>query len=101
MSKWADYCISEVRYDSNNKHIDKVKVHEDKGDKMGSASEWSRAAVVTSIEDKKTFVTITKNSEGNWKKGAEVGIIHVNLKKYLRTDRDKTESDNLGKLPTF
>ena len=29
MTKWADYCISAVRYDEDETHIVKVKVHAD------------------------------------------------------------------------
>jgi hypothetical protein len=33
--KWADYLISAVRYDAAGTHIDKVRVHEDEGEKVG------------------------------------------------------------------
>ena len=41
MEKWADYLISAVRYDSKRSHIEKVRLHEDKGDKGGPAFESS------------------------------------------------------------
>lgn len=37
MEKWADYLISEVRYNSQHTHIDQVKIHEDNGDSVGEA----------------------------------------------------------------
>ncbi|MBD3375764.1 DUF3892 domain-containing protein [candidate division KSB1 bacterium] len=101
MAKWADYCISAVRYDEDETHIDKVKVHEDKEDSIGSASEWTRSSVASKIDSGNTFVTITKNSDDKWNKGEDVHIIKVNEKKYIRTDANKKESDNLGDLPTF
>lgn len=100
MSKWADYCISAVRYDSEGKHIDRVRVHTDTGDAIADPTEWLRSSVVSTIENGHTFITIFKN-DGKWSKGASVGIINVNGKKYLRTDRDSKSSDNLGNLPTF
>ena len=50
MAKWADYCISAVRYNAEHTHIVKVKVHIDSGDTIGTATEWTRSEVVTAIE---------------------------------------------------
>lgn len=100
MDKWADYCISAVRYNSTGAHIEKVKVHVDNGDSIGAASEWFRTDVILALEKGNSFVTITKN-EGKWNKGQDVHIIHVNGKKYIRTDTDSTASDNLENLPRF
>lgn len=101
MDKWADYGISAVKYNDEKTHINKVKVHKDEGDAIGSAEIWLRSQVITSLEDDKTFVTIIKNSEGKWNKGEDVGIIKVNNNKYIRTDRNKISSDNLENLPEF
>lgn len=100
-AQWADYGISAVQYDANETHINKVKVKEDKGDKFGSASEWTRSQVVNAIETGTTFVTIIKNAESKWSKGADVHIVEVNKVQYIRTDRNQTASDNLENLPTF
>lgn len=101
MAKWADYCISAVRYDSEHDHIDSVRVHPDNGDSIGSSSEWTRASVVSSIDSGKSFITITSGSDGKWHKGADVHIITVNGVRYLRTDNNSTGSDNLENLPEF
>ena len=37
MAKWADYGISAVRYSTDETHIDKVKVHEDKDTRFGNS----------------------------------------------------------------
>ena len=63
MSKWADYCISAVKYDQEHKHIIKARVHPDNGDTIGSATDTVRTTIVANIESGKTFVTITKNKE--------------------------------------
>jgi hypothetical protein len=101
MAKWADYGISKVRYDEERTHIVKVKVHEDKGDTFGPAQEWTRKQVVSAIEAGTTFVTILTGSDGKWKKGQDVHIIIVNDVKYIRTDQNAKESDNLENLPEF
>jgi hypothetical protein len=65
-TKWSDYCISKVQYNSEHTHIVKVKVHVDNGDSIGSESEWLRSKVVNAIEDRKSFVTILRSSDGKY-----------------------------------
>lgn len=101
MAKWADYCISEVRYNTEHTHIVKVKVYPDLGDTLGDVTEWTRLDVVNSIGQGKSFVTIYKNPEGKFKKGEDVRIITVSGTKYIRTDANSKAADNLGKLPEF
>jgi len=101
MTKWADYCISSVRYNPEHTHIVKTKVHTDGGDTLGGASEWTRTEVVDAIGRGKTFVTITRSSDSKWSKGEDVRIAIVNSTKYIRTDANSKASDNLGSLPEF
>ncbi len=49
MAKWADYCISAVRYDAEHSHIVKVRVHAYSETVIGGYSEWTRNEVVNSI----------------------------------------------------
>lgn len=42
MSKWADYLISEVRFNTAGTHIDKVRTHVDNGDSVGPAVDMDR-----------------------------------------------------------
>lgn len=98
MAKWADYCISAVKYSDDQTHIEKVRVHEDKGDKLGGGIIWSRTQVITKIENSYSFVTVYKDN-GKWKKGETVHIVEVDDEKYIRTDKNKTKNDNLGSLP--
>lgn len=99
--KWADYLISAVRYNEAETHIEKVRVHSDNGESVGSASEWTRAEVVSRLEAGYSFVTIFKKSDGNWRKGATVRIVVIHGEKFIRTDADQTKEDNLGSLPRF
>src|SRR5271157_1240543 len=87
MGKWADYCITKVQYNTARTHIVKVFVYEDKGDTLGTGEELTRAKVVSSIENRKTFVTIFKNTEGKWTRGANVCPIVVKGTTYIRTDQ--------------
>lgn len=101
VNKWADFLISAVRYNADHDYIDKVKTHEDEGDEVGSFYEEKRETVISNLKKGKTYMTILKNKEGKWNKGASVEIIRVNNKEFIRTDKNQTESDNLGELPEF
>lgn len=101
MNKWADYCISAIRYDINKNRIIKTKIHKDNSDSIGNEEEWTRTQVISAIEDGKTFVTITRNNNNSWIKGQDVHVITVNNNKYIRTDKNSKEADNLENLPEF
>lgn len=101
MAKWADYLISAVRYNSDHTHIDEVKVHEDKDDKVGEAKVYLRQTVVDAINSGTTFVTIYKGAKGKWNKGQEVFVIKVNGVSYLKTVDNGKEEDNLENLPEY
>jgi hypothetical protein len=101
VEKWADYCINAVRYDKDETFIEKVTVKEDEGDSLGPEEIKKREWVVDKIEDGYTFVTTKKNNDGKWIKGEDVHVVKIKGKKYIRTDKNNTESDNLGNLPNF
>lgn len=100
MAKWADYCISAVRYSYSGKHIDKVRVHTDDGQTIGPPTESTRTQVITAIEAGRSFVTIYARDD-KWRRGEDVRIVKVNGNKYIRTDANSKEEDNLGDLPKF
>lgn len=101
MVKWADYAIVAVRFKRDNKtHIEEVKRREDTGDKLINERPMLREDVVRALENNTTFVTSYKEKD-KWVKGNEVHIIVVNNKKFIRTDGNSIEEDNLGDLPTF
>jgi hypothetical protein len=101
MTKWADYGISGVRYDSTHTRIMQVKVHLDGGDTIGAASIISRTDVVNAINRGTSYVTIVKNGNGQWTKGEDVRKVTINGADYIRTDNNRTARDNLENLPEF
>lgn len=101
MTKWADYGISEVRYNGEHTHIDQVKVHVDNGESISAATIWKREDVVKALENGKTFVTILKSTEGKWNKGQLVYIVIVGGIKFIKTVDNNKASDNLENLPEF
>ncbi len=100
MAKWADYCISKVHYNDKHTHIVTVRAMPDKGEELGSEVEFKREDVVSKLGQGITFVTVTLN-DGKYKKGEDVRIVTINGTKYIRTDQNQKESDNLGALPEY
>jgi len=101
MSKWADYGISAVRYNFEHTHINRVRAHPDNGDTIGITTEVDRIDVIKAIRIGTTFVTILKESDGNWQKGQPVYIIEVNGVEYIKTVDNGEAADNLENLPEF
>lgn len=101
MTKWADYGISDVRYNDKHTHIDQVKVRADNGDGFSAAAIWEREDVIKAIENGTTFVTVMVNSEDKWNKGQPVLIIKVGGTKFIKTVDNGKTSDNLENLPEF
>ena len=101
MSKWADYLISEVRFNTAGTHIDKVRTHVDNGESVGPAVDIDRVTAVSRIEAGYTFETIYKGDDGKWKRGRRVKIVVINGTKYIKTYDDSTTRDNLDDLPQF
>ncbi|MBS7814769.1 DUF3892 domain-containing protein [Wohlfahrtiimonas chitiniclastica] len=99
MSKWADFVIVAVKYDTNNEYITHVRRYRDTGTTLDELEIRSRDAIVNAINKGVTYVTATKNqSTGLWHKGSAVNIYND---KYIRTSANTTKRDNLEGLPTF
>lgn len=101
MSKWADYCISDVHFNSAHTHIDRVRARPDNGDKLGVASDHARADIVAAIKGGVTYVTVFKDKDGNWTKGQPVYIIRVHGTEYIKTVDNGKPIDNLDNLPEY
>lgn len=95
----TDFCITAVKYDAEQKHINYVQVSENLPKKFGMKRAIPRGFVADLIRLKKaTFSTWVENSDGTFSKGADV---HVVDDVYLSTDRNSSKRDNLGNLPDF
>jgi len=101
MTKWADYLISAVQYNTGHTHIVKVIQHVDSDDKFGDGYEATRSTVVSNLATK-TYMTIRKNkTTSKWEKGDNVIRYSLVGEYFIRTDGNETKSDNLGELPEF
>ena len=98
MAKWADIVITKVGYDRTETRIVQVEIRPDTGTSIGQASRATRQQVVASIERGVTYVTAYMRN-GKWQRGEDVRVVAIRGVKYLRTDRNRIEADNLGSLP--
>lgn len=89
------YGISKVHYDGAH-NIDRVMVHKVEGRTVQPGREYSRADVVSRIEDGDRFVTLPVLNRRRVRFGQDVRVLR---KKYIRSDPNGTDSDNLAHLP--
>ena len=101
MSKWADYCIFAVGYDSDQTLILEVTLAEDLGGKIGVLKQASRQYVVSKIKAGKTFVTVLQNDKGTYTLGARVEAVNHPNGEYIRTVGNSSLHDNLENLPRY
>ena len=101
MTKWADYVIIAVRFKNEKQHIEQVKIMTDTGDTLTNKKIVSRIEIIRLIESGDKIFTVYKKDDGNWKKGDAVGIVNIRGVKFIRTDGNSIEKDNLGELPEF
>lgn len=99
MDKWADYVITAVRRGPGVAEISKIQQHEDRGDALGDPVIVDKNEVAKNIRKGRSYMTLYKVSETDWRPGDAVTTIKINGKSYLRIDRNKVDSDNLGTLP--
>ena len=94
--------ITAVGYHAGPKHIDYAIWREMRDGVLGYPALKTRAEVAAAIRQRHRVYTATViASKTNFQKGAEVVIDVVNGVEYLTTKPDKSERDNLGKLPCF
>jgi hypothetical protein len=101
MAKWADYCITAVRFNEKHTHIDQVKRRVDNGESLGDTSIVSRQTVIADLKRGTSYITVFKGADDKWSKGQNVFIVTLNGTEYIKTVEDKITKDNLDDLPEF
>ncbi|MGI9566499.1 MAG: hypothetical protein ACR2LL_05740 [Nitrosopumilus sp.] len=97
MSKWADYLISEVSYDSNHLISSAIR-HEETPKGIAAGVSIDRMAMASDIKNGLVYLTIY-NGRDSWKKGQKIHAFSIEGNPYLRVDGNKVKSDFLGDLP--
>jgi hypothetical protein len=102
MDKWADYLVSAVKTNSDQKHIDFVECHSDFGCVVCENIIVSRVDLIINLKKGCTYATVFRTAIGKWRKGQEVHLVNVNGEDYVRTDlKDTYASDNFDEVPEF
>jgi len=105
----TEYWVSHKRKDNENTRIEQVKAMIKKPENgLNPPTIYSRIQMVNSIEDTENenrWITCKFNrKDGNktyWDSGEEIHVYRTDTNAFIRTDRNKTEEDNLGDLPDF
>lgn len=100
MTKWADYLISAVRYNSTRNLITEVKQIKDLDGVESQEDVVDRATVADNVKKGRKYMTVF-SSGSNWQKGSEVRTFIIDGNYYIRADKNKVNRDNLGELPEF
>ena len=97
MTRWADYLISEVSYDSNHL-ISKIKRHRDDGNSISDGEIIDRTILADGLGHGTSYMT-TYSALNKFRIGERVVYFRAFEHHYIRTDKNKVNSDNLGNLP--
>lgn len=101
----SEYWVSHKRMDADNTRIVQVRAFIKEKDGLSSPSVYTRQQVIDSIEKNNRWITCIysgkKDGRDYWKPGREIHVIVIKGTKFIRTDRNETEEDNLGELPDF
>ena len=97
MQKWANYLISEVRYDSNHL-ISKAKRHQESEKGIDDGSIVDKTTMASDLHKGLSYITIY-NHISTWKRGNEIHLFKINGEPFLRIDKNKVNQDFLGDIP--
>ena len=95
------YFVSAIRYlkSSGGNYISHFKVHPEEDGTVGHGRVMTRKEVMDRIEEGYLFMTAFENMN-KWTIGKAINKFKTKNQFFLRTDRDKLESDNVEGLPT-
>ena len=97
MAKWADYLISEVLYDPNHLIL-KIKQHNDNGNMITPGEIVDRDTLANNLGHGAKYMTLY-NDLGKVRIGKNVKYFRAYEHHYIRIDKNKVTTDDLGDLP--
>ncbi|HSG74209.1 MAG TPA: hypothetical protein VLA01_03325 [Nitrosopumilaceae archaeon] len=101
MVKWAEYLISEVRYNPDHHKILQVKQHQDLDGEVGEGEIVDMSVVASNLKKGKSYMTIHNGSSETWKRGEKIRGFQIDGEYHIRIDKNKVNQDNLGMLNEF
>ncbi|WP_158093589.1 DUF3892 domain-containing protein [Halorubrum sp. SD683] len=98
-----DYVITKVSYDSDHSRITHVRraEYDNSENSFGPTTEKSRQTVVDSTESGYEYYTVPPKGDGGYTWGDSVEVIPIDGEKFIRTDGNEVEGDNLEELPEY
>lgn len=100
MAADVNFCITGVKYDSEETLIGIVKIHQNLDGEMSEAYYWFRESVLNYIKAGYSIWTAHEEN-GQWQKGEQVIIDTVNETEFIKTNQDDTPKDNLGNIDSL
>ena len=99
MAKWADYLISEVSYDPSHLIL-KIKQHTDNGKTISLGEVVDRDTLANNLGHGAKYMTLY-NALEKVRIGKNVIYFRAYDHHYIRIDKNKVTSDDLGDLPNL
>lgn len=99
--KWADFCISEVRYDKAHKQITAARVHADNGQRITESIQMPRATILSNISRGYSYITITAGPDGKWDKGQPVAVVTIDRVPYFKSVENQNACDTFEGVPEY
>ncbi len=101
MVKWAEYLISEVRYNPDHHRILQVKQHKDLDGKVSEGEIVDMAVIASNLKKGISYMTVHNGSSETWKRGESIKGFQSGGEYHIRADKNKVNHDNLGMLNEF
>ena len=96
MDRTPEFLISGIRMNHLGTQIESLRRHKATSVNLEDCDYISRHAIVQDIQNGVNYSTAFPDKTGHLKKGSAISIYKD---KYLRSNENKTEKDNLGSLP--
>jgi hypothetical protein len=98
----AEYLVSAVKTNSDQKYIDSIESHSDFGCLVCGNIVLSRTELIINLKKGCTYTTVFRTAIGKWHKGQELHLINVEGEDFLGTYlKNIVASDNFDDVPEF
>ena len=110
----TSFIVTAANKNKNKKHIEELQVREidKKKEAVLEPQNYNKIKVIDLLDNKNSIFTtastkeelspkVKENEIKFWVIGAEVKVYEINDQKFLKTESNDIEEDNLGELPEF
>ncbi|MCK5029950.1 MAG: DUF3892 domain-containing protein [Thermoplasmatales archaeon] len=101
----AEYWVSHKRMNAEDTRINEVRAMMLTDNGLSSPLGYDREDVIQSLNNNDKWYTCLfkeeRDGKNTWTKKAEIHIVEIDGENFIRTDRNKIKSDDLGELPEF